>query len=206
MSLGSKRLFGASQSGHHCLAKPFLAHPHIFFLGRANNGEGNYLGMLLIDPIGRQNSVRMYLKCRKVMPFYNKFVRWIWIQPSIGKVGATGMNPESQVGLSPNQRYFRYFKRYITEPNIVFGPPCNALILSLCTALIPHVHIPLLLLLLNLTASESCLFNRRFAYPSREEHEVAKYESAVVISFRYALNFGGWKWTGFGLELHKRSK
>ena len=112
------------------------------------------------------------------------------------------MNPESQVGVSPNQRNFRYSIRN----NIVFGPSCNALNLSLCTALIPHVHIPLLLLLLNLTASESCLFNRRFAYPSREEHEVAKYESAVVISFRYALNFGGWKWTGFGLELHKRSK
>ena len=30
-------LLGASQSGDHCLAKP-LPHPHIFFLGRANNG------------------------------------------------------------------------------------------------------------------------------------------------------------------------
>ena len=57
---------------------------------------------------------------------------------------------------TPNMQLLRY------------NPNCDSNTLqcssSLCTALIPHVHIPLLLL--SLTASESCLFNRRFDSPS----------------------------------------
>ena len=132
--------------------------------------------MLLIDPIGRQNSVRACLKCsdKTLSNFSFKWKGWL---------------KQNQHGES-NSSIFRFPVRFdhrkkTHEQYIWITVQCSY---SLCTALIPHVHIPLLLLL---TESESCLFNRRFVSLLGEEHEVAKYESAVVISFCYALHFGG---------------
>ena len=78
---------------------------------------------------------------------------------------------------TPNMQLLRYNPK--SDLNTL---QCSS---SLCTALIPHVHIPLLLLLLSFTASESCLFNRRFDSLSLPQHEVS---GEIRIGRRYFVS------------------